>query len=142
MPELKVNKGAAKISARIKSSTKATPLCREMIRAAALRNRAVGEAASLSSFERTIISSDIFLPGLHFIADIAVTIHPTSVDNYTIDPSFHQVNESERMTRGAAHKDNSMRGKYQAIKLFVSFAVVCGSREITKNLRRIVDASQ
>lgn len=66
----------------------------------------------------------------------------TSLDDNAIDPSFHQADKSGRMPRSSARKDYSMRRKDQAVKVFVSFAVVRASCKITKTLSRIIEPPQ
>src|SRR6266851_5132092 len=66
----------------------------------------------------------------------------SSFDDNAIDPSFHQADKSERMSRSSARKDYSMRREDQAANFFVSFAVVRASRQVAKNLSCIIESPQ
>src|SRR2546422_11695309 len=78
------------------------------------------------SFERCVQSVDVY-------ASL------NSFNDNAIDPSFHQADKSERMPRSSTRKDYSMGREDQAVKFFVSFAVVRASRQITKNFSRIIE---
>src|SRR5713226_545678 len=66
----------------------------------------------------------------------------SSFDDNAIDPSFHQADKSERMPRSSARKDYSMCREDQAVKFFVSLAVVRASCQVTKNFSRIIEPTQ
>src|SRR5260370_1368105 len=81
------------------------------------------------SFERCVQSVDVY-------ASLS------SLDNNAIGPSFHQAEKLERMSRSSPRKDYSMHREDQAVKFFVSFAIVRASCKVAKSLSCIIEPTQ
>jgi hypothetical protein len=95
--------------------------------------------------EKTVLSlTDAVTVTQSFDGSAQSDVHASrsSLDDNAIDPSFHQADKSERMPRSSARKDYSMCWEDQAVKFFVSFAVVRASCQVTKNFSRIIEPTQ